>query len=460
MMKRLFLTLLSFALLSIFSNPCLASKRVALVIGNGNYQHAPRLRNPANDAGAVGAALKRLDFDVEIGLDLTKSQTDEYVQRFGDRLMGAQVGLFYYAGHGLQVEGENYIAPVDARLLRERDLIYQAIPLENVLLEMEVVQRVNVVILDACRDNPLAEQLARNLRSRGRSGAVGRGLASIRATTGTLISYATKDGTIALDGSGHHSPYTKALLEHMETPGLEVGLMLRRVREKVMAVTNKKQVPWEYGSLIGEFYFAGQKPGGSFFQPGAKGSDREVVFWQSIEDSELASDFEEYLKRFPDGTFSGLARNRLKSLTAEISPKKPNVQPGESGPREIARDGRFIAYANGTVLDTRTNLMRAAKDNGYDINWGDARRYCESYRGGGYTDWRMPTMDELRGLYDSNKQTRYNVTGLIELSEYWVWASEGRGSDAAIFSFRIGSGYWYPQFFVRIYRVLPVRSGK
>lgn len=235
----------------LFASPAVAEKRVALVVGNSAYRHAAALPNPVNDAKAVGEAFRRLGFDVEVATDLDKAGMDGALRRFGDRLEGADAGAFFYAGHGVQVNGVNYLLPIDARLLNERALSFEVVNIQTVLAQMEAAKRVNLVFLDACRDNPLG----RNLASSGRS-AVGRGLARIDAATGTLISYATKEGEIAADGSGRNSPYTTALLKHMETPGLDVGLMLRRVRADVLRATNDRQAPWEYGSLLGEFALA------------------------------------------------------------------------------------------------------------------------------------------------------------------------------------------------------------
>lgn len=225
-----------------------AGNRVALVIGNAAYRHAAALPNPRNDAEAVAAAFLRLGYDVELGTDLDKEEMDAALRRFGDRLEGAEAGVFFFAGHGIQVNGINHLLPVDARLPNERALSFETVNLQTVLAQMEAGTRVNLVFLDACRDNPLGRKLA----AAGRS-TVGRGLARVDASTGTLISYATKEGGIAIDGTGSNSPYTTALLRHMETPGLDVGLMLRRVRADVIRDTGNGQVPWEYGSLLDEF---------------------------------------------------------------------------------------------------------------------------------------------------------------------------------------------------------------
>jgi hypothetical protein len=231
-----------------------AGDRVALVIGNGAYQHTADLPNPKNDARDMAAALRQLGFDVDLQLDVDLRGMDDAVRRFGDRRAGAQAGVIFYAGHGLQVGGRNYLMPTDAKLAKERDLNYEVIDLAKVLFETERTAGVNVIILDACRDNPLARNLAGRM-SRTRAALIGRGLAPVEGAVGTLIAYATKDGALAADGTGRNSPYTKALLKWIATPGLEVGLMFRRVRETVLASTSGEQVPWEYGSLTGEFYF-------------------------------------------------------------------------------------------------------------------------------------------------------------------------------------------------------------
>jgi uncharacterized caspase-like protein len=158
--------------------------------------------------------------------------------------------LFFYAGHGLQVNGKNYLVPVDAKLERPGDLALDAVDIGNVLAQMEAEKRVNLIFLDACRDNPLARSLARSLGTR--SSAVGQGLASIQSAIGTMIAYATQPDNVALDGEGRNSPFTAALLKHIVTPGLEIGTLMKRVRADVIAATREKQVPWDHSSLIGD----------------------------------------------------------------------------------------------------------------------------------------------------------------------------------------------------------------
>lgn len=334
---RIHILLIGVFLLSFFSSisfavsPESSEKRIALVIGNSSYRNTPALLNPKNDALIIGQTLKRLGFDADVLTDLTKSEMDKALRRFGERLEGAKTSVFYYAGHGIQVNGVNYLLPVDAVLKHPRDLEWESSSMTSVLRQMEGKDRVNILFLDACRDNPLSETLARSMGD-NRSVFIGRGLARVDANAGTLISYATKEGEVASDGKGDHSPYTQALLKHIETPGLEVGIMLRRVREQVRKSTAEKQTPWEYGSLLGEFYFNApvtiqiQEP------PPVQQSNAELLYWQSIMNDTQPAAFEAYLKRYPNGEFSELARikmEKLKNLGTNPSPAESKPDKGK-----------------------------------------------------------------------------------------------------------------------------------
>jgi uncharacterized caspase-like protein len=189
------------------------------------------------------------------GRDLDKRGMEDKVREFSRKLDRATLALFFYAGHGLQVAGKNYLVPVDARLERPGDLAFDAMDVAQVLAQMEADQRVNLVFLDACRDNPLARTLARSLGTR--SASVGQGLASIQSAVGTMIAYATQPDNVALDGDGQrNSPFTTALLRHIATPGLDISTLMRRVRADVIAATHKKQVPWDHSSLVGDVVLA------------------------------------------------------------------------------------------------------------------------------------------------------------------------------------------------------------
>ena len=232
--------------------PAAAEKRVALVVGNSAYQNVSPLENPKNDALLIADTLGRLGFALIGGraqVDLDKTQFDSVVQRFGNQLVGADVALFYYAGHGLQVRGTNYLVPVTANPTRETDVDFQMIDVALVLRQMEGAgTKLNLVILDACRNNPFG---GRGLR------ASDGGLAQIRAPEGTLLSYATQPGNVALDGNDGHSPYTRALAETMQKPGLDVLQTFNQVGLIVKRATGSSQQPWVSTSPIdGSFYFS------------------------------------------------------------------------------------------------------------------------------------------------------------------------------------------------------------
>jgi uncharacterized caspase-like protein len=315
-----------------------SGKRVALVVGNGAYVDEARLSNPPNDATDFGAALQRLGFDTEVVVNQTRAQLDRALRRFGGRMEGATVSLFYYAGHGLQVNGKNYLLPVDAKLESERDLFFEALEADEVLNQMQSQTDTNVIILDACRNNPFAHKLARTANSRS-TAALGSGLAQMNAGRGTLIVYATQPGNVAADGGGRNSPFTSALLSNIAAPGLEARQVLTRVRGTVIEATKGAQVPWDLSSLTGDLYFAApgrqvvaesrpasrptEPVGGATRTAKDTSADRDALFWRSIKDSKSPADFDAYLQQFPAGTFAPLAHNRL----AELRPAAPSGPP-------------------------------------------------------------------------------------------------------------------------------------
>lgn len=298
----------------------MATSRVALVIGNSAYKHATPLKNPSNDANDMARALEKLGFRVVVGRDLRKAGMEGAIREFTRLLPGADVALFYFAGHGLQVGGQNYLAPVEARLKAEADLDFEAVSLRLVLKQMEREQRTNIVFLDACRDNPLAKNLSRSMGTRSTS--VGRGLARVETGVGTLIAFATQPGNVALDGQGRNSPFTSALVKHIGRSGKSLSEIMISVRNDVLKESGGKQVPWERSSLTGQFYFS--PPGKKMVEAAAPHrasrntvNDRsvEVAFWESIRDGKNPKAFESYLTQYPSGAFAPLARLKLEELT-------------------------------------------------------------------------------------------------------------------------------------------------
>ncbi|MEM6463640.1 MAG: caspase family protein [Pseudomonadota bacterium] len=239
----------AFLLLMALATHAVAEKRVALVLGNGAYERVAPLANPENDANVIADALLRLEFEVIEGTNLTRVEFVEKIREFARAMQGADLALLYFAGHGLQVNGRNYLAPVETELLDETDLEFETIRLDMILAQMERQARTNLVFLDACRNNPLARNLAQSMGTR--SASVGRGLAPIETGVGTLIAFSTQPGNVALDGEGSNSPFTEALARHIETPGEDIGVLMRRVRQDVIKKTGGRQVPWDNSSLTG-----------------------------------------------------------------------------------------------------------------------------------------------------------------------------------------------------------------
>ena len=282
-------------------------RRVALVIGNSDYKNSPKLDNPGNDAADMAAALRQLGFQVFEGRDLDKPGMDRIIRDFAEALTGAHAGLFFYAGHGLQVGGQNYLVPIDAKLTSTAALDFEMVRLDLVHRSIEREANTNIIILDACRDNPLARNLARALGTR--SSQIGRGLAAVESGEGTLISFSTQPGNVAFDGKGRNSPYTSALLKHIGAPGDDLSTILINVRNDVMKDTERRQVPWEHSALTSRFYF---------LAPPRKDAStdelKEIALWDTIRDGNNPALFEAYLKRYPTGQFAGLARGQLKQL--------------------------------------------------------------------------------------------------------------------------------------------------
>jgi hypothetical protein len=331
-MLRIFLaTFVLLIILTAGSSGANKPRRVALVIGNSAYIKTPELANPRNDARAVAEALAGLDFEVIEGFDLSKSDFDKRVLAFARKLKGADVGLFYYAGHGLQVNGRNFLVPVDAELEDEAALDFSMVELNTVLKQMERQPRTNLIFLDACRDNPLARNLSRSMGTRG--GSVGKGLAGTSTGIGTMIVFATQPGNVAKDGTGDNSPFTTALLEFINSPGLNISTMMQRVRRSVIKATGGEQVPWNHSSLTGPFIFKPKVLQPSGMNDGGGGINVEGIYWQTIMDKEDASLFKEYLKDYPNGRFVRIAKLLIKryeppkkQVIVRAAPRKTNVK--------------------------------------------------------------------------------------------------------------------------------------
>jgi uncharacterized caspase-like protein len=252
-MSRLAFLALAFLGLLLLHADAETGRRVALVIGNGTYEEAGALANPTNDARDIAAKLRSVGFEVIEGTDLSKRAMERKIGEFSDALESADVGLFYYAGHGLQVDGRNFIVPVDAKLDVPVKLRLEAVQIDDVLDIMEQQTRTSLVFLDACRNNPFVKSLSRNASNR--SARALAGLAQFDSTRGSFIAFSTAPGSVAMDGTGRNSPFTAALLRHIGQPGQSINDLMIAVRVDVIAETRDAQRPWEQGSLVERFEF-------------------------------------------------------------------------------------------------------------------------------------------------------------------------------------------------------------
>jgi uncharacterized caspase-like protein len=312
-----------------------ADKRVAFVVGNGAYKNVAQLPNPPIDAKAMAAVLRNVGFDVVEGTNLTRDTMTEKLLDFGKKAQGADVAVFFYAGHGIAISGTNYLLPVDADIKSEMDVkLGSAINIDLTLDQTMSDAKVKLVFLDACRDNPFAAKIKSN--SATRSVSVQAGLAEMKSGEGTLIAFATGPGQTALDGQeGTNSPFTRALIAHITTPGVEIQQAMTEVRAQVNEETNKGQLPWGHTNLIGSVYLnpvAAAAPGAAA-SPAAVAttsgaSDVELEFWRSVKESNKPEELNAYLTNYPNGQFKSLALARIASLENGASTTKRNLTTG------------------------------------------------------------------------------------------------------------------------------------
>jgi hypothetical protein len=327
---------LSVAATLVSTSAALADKRVAFVVGNSAYRNVAPLPNPAVDAKSMAKLLRNVGFDVVEGANLTRDKMTEKLLEFGNKTAGAEVALFFYAGHGIAVNGTNYLLPVDADLKSEMDVkLGAAINVDLTLEQTMADAKVKLVFLDACRDNPFAARI-RSAKAT-RSVSVASGLAEMKSGEGTLIAFATGPGQTALDGeAGTNSPFTRALLANLATPNVEIQQAMTKVRAQVNEETNKNQLPWGHTNLIGTVYLnpvagAANAPAEAPNTPSvASGptSEVELEFWRSIKDSNKPEELNAYLTNYPNGQFKSLALARIASLQDGPSTATRNLTAG------------------------------------------------------------------------------------------------------------------------------------
>src|SRR3954451_11311667 len=309
------------AALLLVCQPALAEKRVALVLANSAYQNVAPLANPVNDSAKIAATLKDAGFDVvDSRHDIAAAETRRALRDFADRARDADIAVVYYAGHGIEVDGANYLIPVDAKLERDTDVYDEALSLERILIAIEPAKKLRLVILDACRDNPFTRRMKRTVASR----AIGQGLAKVEPSSpNVLIAYSAKAGSTAADGDGRNSPFTLALANHLTTPGLDVRRAFGFVRDEVLKSTGNRQEPFVYGSLGGEDVPRPPPPVRAAPAAAAPATPALRAQAEVRRDYELAmqvgnkSALNAFLSQYPDGFYASLAKLQLEKITAE-----------------------------------------------------------------------------------------------------------------------------------------------
>lgn len=382
--------------------------RIALVIGNGNYSVSP-LRNPVNDASDIAAVLQKLGFYVIVKTDADQRAMENSIRDFGKKLRSGGVGLFYFAGHGMQVKGRNYLIPIGADIESESDVKYEAVDAGRVLGKMEDADNdLNIVILDACRDNPFA----RSFRSSS------RGLARMDAPKGSIIAYATAPGMVAADGEGRNGVYTKHLLRHITTPGLTVEKVLKQVRVGVINETSEKQIPWESSSLVGEFHFASKRGIVVVKRPTAETQDSTELEKERRRLERERQELEKLkmeIEREKLETERRLLEKEKKKL-AHI-PKAGTVSP----PISIRLEGEYHVNGtnpNGSRYQGKAVIQR--HENGYKITWKIGK---QTFYGSGTLSANTLNINWSGGL------VVYTITenGVLK----GIWAS-GKGTEDLI----------------------------
>lgn len=309
----------------LITGPSFGSERIALVIGNSHYHHNASLKNPGNDARAVSEGLSDVGFEVTVKLDLTGADMRRELAIFAEKAINATDALIFYAGHGIEVSGENYLVPVDAKLETDTSVSFEAIPLKLLSQAVSSASGIKMIILDACRDNPFADDMVRRLQTR----TVGRGLAPIEPTKGVLIAYSAEGGSVAQDGEGKNSPFATSLLNKIRQPGLEIGWLFREITSEVLRATDERQRPFLYGSLPSEpIYFLPPthkeiiKPK---FEVETETEAEAEKAWNAISRSDSPAMIKIFIKLYPDTLYTAFAKARLQELEG-LAQQAPSVE--------------------------------------------------------------------------------------------------------------------------------------
>lgn len=377
-------------------------KKVALVIGNSRYANEAALTNPPNDAEDMAEVLSRIGFKVMVKFDLDYNSLRNALMEFTQRADQAEIAAVFYAGHGIEMSGTNYLVPIDARLDNESQIAFQALSLDLVLNAVNGASRLRIVFLDACRNNPFLKKL--QSRPGANRSALGRGLAPIEPNEGTVVAFAAKGGTTASDGSERNSPFTKALLKHIVQPGLDVDFMLRHVRDDVMKDTGGRQEPFKYGSLPAENLTLAETEEAAAQRQKIAGApaqavntvrsetDKARVAWEAVSTSNNRTDMETVVRMFPGTVYADLAEARIAKIAADEAAHEP----GEGAELALNTASDF----NGT--------MQRMPDQGEPKTWFMATYANIDFFGGDLYDGglKVQSTDQCAALCGSNLACR------------------------------------------------------
>ena len=436
--------------------PALAEQRFALVIGNSGYR-AQRLSNPQNDATLMARTLQDLGFKVTKLIDADQRTMQRAMLRFSRQLRNSDaVGLFYYAGHGVQVDGVNYLIPIGAMIEDESEIPVEGLSLNQMFRTMErAANRINIAILDACRNNPYASTV--------RGGTPG--LAPVLAPSGSFIAYATAPGKVAYDGKGKNSPYTKALVEALRNPGIAIEEVFRRTRRKVLALTKGKQTPWESSSLTGVFYFK-QKPANleeNARRAGELASGlttlqlQEVIAWRKVQNTKDAAQYRRFIEDFPNGMFAELAQIKLKALAGGNGASWTGAVAGNADHETRTRALRLVSAANAALK--KNDLVQAVKNYRLAASLGTAEamyRLGQLYdKGRGVprsleisATWyqagaelgHAPSMSALGNMHEFGEGVPRNLAAALRLYQMAAEKGDANGMTSLAFLYATGKG--------------------
>ena len=416
-------------LVLVVTNVC-AENRYALVIGNGDYKDAP-LKNPANDATDMAKVLETCGFSVSLMKNVTQKEMEQAVRLFGKQLKKGGVGLFYYAGHALQLSGRNYLIPTNSIIESEIDVKYEGVDVGLILGKMEDAgNEINIVLLDACRNNPFARSFRSQIR----------GLVRIDAPKGSIIAYATSPGSVAADGDGQNGVYTKYLLENIKKPGLTVEQILKNVRIAVVSETLNKQVPWEASTLMGNFYF--MKKRATTDQIDSSNKKIRELKADRVKFEKEKKEFEKLKKKLTDS-------EHVNVVSIKKSPIKNDLR---------TQHDNYEKLSSGIVYDKTTQLEWFAGPN-IETGYRRANSWISKLNIDNGKKWRMPTTSELKTLFIKNAGIR-NMTTLLHMTGCLVWSQKTSmfSSSAPCFDFCSGTEMTYDITNAGYFRAFAVRS--